>query len=132
MAARPTKRLSHEAGVDIFRKDVRRYWLEIVASLALMAAFGRFEVRGWWGDQGSIAGGFGFFGRDYWPGAVAALGRSRWIFLVIRVVQGESLVGDRQLWITRRLRMAEVTRLEDRIRAGIRMHAIAGLADRPA
>ena len=85
----------------IFRKDVRHYWVEIVASLALMAAFGRFEVRGWWGDQGSVGGGFGFFGRDFWPGAVAALVPVAWIFLVIRVVQGESLVGDRQFWITR-------------------------------
>jgi hypothetical protein len=85
----------------IFRKDVRHYWLEIAASLALMAAFGRFEVRGWWGEQGSVAGGFGFFGRDFWPGTVTALVPVAWFFLVIRAVQGESLVGDRQFWVTR-------------------------------
>ena len=46
----------------IFRKDVRHYWLEIAASLALMAAFGWFEVRGWWGDEGSTAAGLAFLG----------------------------------------------------------------------
>ena len=66
-----------------------------------MAAFGRFEVRGWWGEQGTVAGGFGFFGRNFWSGAVTALVPVAWIFLMIRVVQGESLVGDRQFWITR-------------------------------
>ncbi len=85
----------------IFRKDVRRYWLEITASLALMVAFGWFEVRGWWGDQGSVAVGVAFFGRDFWPGAVSALVPVAWFFLIIRIVQGESLVGDRQFWITR-------------------------------
>jgi hypothetical protein len=35
------------------------------------------------------------------PGLVNVLLPLSWIFLIVRVVQGESLVGDRQFWVTR-------------------------------
>ena len=33
--------------LNIFKKDVRHYWHEIVVSIALLAAFARYDVRSW-------------------------------------------------------------------------------------
>jgi hypothetical protein len=81
----------------IFRKDVRRHWLEIVVSFLLLFYFA-WKTPIIWSQEA-----------DYGPPQV-----SRWLFvgtgvalcfcwwfLIARLVQGESLVGDRQFWLTR-------------------------------
>src|SRR5215467_2652162 len=85
----------------IFRKDIRRHWPEILISLALLALYTNRALHPWT-DL-----------RDYYPMSrsvyfffvtgeyIAAVLVIFWLFLVIRVVQGESLVGDRQWWTTK-------------------------------
>ncbi len=90
--------------LNILRKDLRRFWREIAASLALLATYSWNDVRGWSGDQNS---GVGYdvigalFAQRFLSGLVAALLPVAWAFLIVRVVQGEALVGDRQFWVTR-------------------------------
>jgi hypothetical protein len=80
----------------IFRKDVRKHRLEVAASLLLLLAFA-WKTPLLWSDHSQYANRssnviFAFVG--------IALVLSWW-FLAIRVIQGESLVGDRQFWLTR-------------------------------
>ncbi|HKF01536.1 MAG TPA: hypothetical protein VKB49_04455 [Candidatus Sulfotelmatobacter sp.] len=91
---------------NIFRKDVRHHWPEIAASLALLVAFAWFEIRSWsqFGDAATGAAAVDvlfFFRSRMLPGLVSFLLPVSWIFLIVRGVQGESLVGDRQFWLTR-------------------------------
>src|SRR5690242_10231676 len=85
----------------IFRKDVRHYWPETAASVALVVAFGWNEMRTWAHDDDFAVGIGGFFGYRFLSGFVVALVPIAWSFLAVRVIQGESLVGDRQFWVTR-------------------------------
>lgn len=90
----------------IFRKDVRHHWPEIAASFALLLAFAWFDIRSWGQPYGGIAYGMAtgisaLLGAQMLPGLVDFLLPLSWIFLIVRVVQGESLVGDRQFWVTR-------------------------------
>ena len=81
--------------LNIFRKDVRHHWPEMLISLAVLAGFAVDQPRKW---TGQIVGG------RYLEGllnALPALIIFAWAFLIVRLVQGESLVGDRQFWITR-------------------------------
>ncbi len=90
--------------LHIFLKDVRHYWRESVASMALVAAFGWNEVRGWRIEDNfavGISGIGGLFSYRFLSGLVVALVPIAWSFAVVRVIQGESLVGDRQFWLTR-------------------------------
>jgi hypothetical protein len=85
--------------LQILKKDVRRHWPEILISLALLAVYARHELQNWPPppDYFSISPFiFGFFGRY-----ISFLLVLSWIFLICRVVQGETLVGDRQWWITK-------------------------------
>jgi hypothetical protein len=89
---------------NIFKKDVRHYWRESVVSIALMAAFARYDVRSWM-NSGSAryayeAGSF-FFDSRFLSGLINVLLPISWAFVIVRVIQGESLVGDRQFWVTR-------------------------------
>ena len=91
---------------NIFRKDVRHHWPEIAASLALLVAFAWFDIRSWSRFDGAMATGAAaavsfFFTAQMLPGLVNFLLPVSWIFLIVRVVQSESLVGDRQFWVTR-------------------------------
>lgn len=88
---------------NIFRKDLRRFWREIAMALALLAMYSWNDVRGWMGDQALVAqAGFAsFFSYRFLSGLVVALLPVAWAFMIARVIQGESLVGDRQFWITR-------------------------------
>jgi hypothetical protein len=91
---------------NIFRKDARHHWLSIATSLALLLAFAWFDVRSWSRFDGALATGMAtdvlfFFGSQMLPGLVNVLLPLSWIFLIVRVVQGELLVGDRQFWVTR-------------------------------
>lgn len=89
---------------NIFKKDVRHYWREIVVSIALLAAFARYDVRSWANDgvtgYAYDAGSF-FFDSRFLSGLVDVLLPISWAFVIVRVIQGESLVGDRQFWVTR-------------------------------
>jgi hypothetical protein len=81
----------------ILRKDVRRHWLEIVVSLLLLLYFAWKSPILWspeppFGPPRISRLLFGFVG--------VALCLCWW-FLIVRVIQGESLVGDRQFWLTR-------------------------------
>jgi len=85
----------------IFKKDVRHHWPEILISLALLALYTHYELRPWQNpfEYGSISISpflFALSGR-YIPFFLVL----SWIFLILRVVQSETLVGDRQWWITK-------------------------------
>ena len=81
----------------IFRKDVRHYWREGAVSILLMAAFAWNEMRRWNPADAYVFG----FNRFLSTGLPIILLMLSWWLVVARVVQGESLVGDRQFWITR-------------------------------
>lgn len=78
----------------IFWKDVRLYWIEIAATLSVTALFvWLYPIS--WGDSPTIS---------VWPwvpGATAALLPVSWLVMITRVIHAESLVGERQFWITR-------------------------------
>ncbi len=90
--------------LNIFKKDARHYWHEIVVSIALLAAFARYDVRSWANESlvgyAYEAGSF-FFDSRLLSGLVDVLLPISWAFVIVRVIQGESLVGDRQFWVTR-------------------------------
>src|SRR5215467_7642116 len=90
---------------NIFRKDIRHHWKEIALSLAILVAFAWFEIRSWSdGDSaatGIAAVGFYLLGFRFLGGLVNVLVPISWMFLIVRVVHGEALVGDRQFWVTR-------------------------------
>jgi len=89
--------------LNIVRKDLRRFWREIAVSLALLATYSWNDVRGWAGERNLVAnaGLAALFGYQFLSGLVAALLPIAWAFLIVRVVHGEALVGDRQFWVTR-------------------------------
>jgi len=88
--------------LHIFRKDIRHLWREIAASLALLVAFAWLDTRSWSQPYGAMATGISvLLSGEMLPGLVNLLLPISWIFLIVRVVQGESLVGDRQFWVTR-------------------------------
>jgi hypothetical protein len=76
----------------IFRKDARHHWMEILLCQAALVAFCWVQVRGW-RDQS-----FTFTSVTQ---LIVMLLPLTWCFLIFRLVQSESLVGDRQFWITR-------------------------------
>src|SRR5215467_6351806 len=88
--------------LHIFRKDIRRHWPEILISLALLALFTRHELSPWQNSAelsafSSVSPFFFALSGRYIPFFLAL----SWIFLILRVVQGETLVGDRQWWVTK-------------------------------
>ena len=90
--------------LNIFRKDLRQFWREIAVSLALLATYSWNDARGWAGERNIAASGGGIaalVGYQVLSGLVATLLPIAWAFLIVRVVQGEALVGDRQFWVTR-------------------------------
>jgi hypothetical protein len=87
---------------NIFRKDARRHWPEIAASLAALLAFAWLDIREWSHRDSFTASGFSILiASRFLPGLINALLPISWMFLIVRVVQSESLVGDRQFWIIR-------------------------------
>ena len=83
--------------LHIFAKDTRRFWIEILISFALLAAFGhvsRFSYQpGMPRPEYALYPVFNLI--------LIVLIPITWWILVSRVVQEENLVGDRQFWITR-------------------------------
>jgi hypothetical protein len=83
--------------LHIFRKDVRRHWLEIIVSLLLLFSFA-WKMPMLWTQEPR----FGEVPLARWLFALLGLSLCfSWWFLIVRVIQGESLVGDRQFWLTR-------------------------------
>lgn len=85
--------------LHIFKKDARRHWPEILISLALLGLFTRHELHPWQNSNAfpSFSPYFFILAGSYITPATILF----WAFLIVRVVQGESLVGDRQWWVTK-------------------------------
>lgn len=79
----------------IFRKDVRHLWIEIVATLVLLVAYVARTIHSWSVPQTLPSP------LDVLWSLVTPLVPIAWCFLIVRSVQDESLVGDRQFWVTR-------------------------------
>lgn len=83
--------------LHIFRKDTRRFWPEIVASIGIAAAFAFIEPHAW--DVSVDAQTFQVM-RAIAVSFVVLI-PAGWWFLTARAVQEEGLVGDRYFWITK-------------------------------
>jgi hypothetical protein len=83
--------------LHIFKKDVRRHWPEILGSLVFLGLFTRHELHPW-AKESTAFSLWQFFLRARYivPGLLLF-----WSFLIVRIVQDESLVGDRQWWVTK-------------------------------
>ncbi len=81
--------------LHIFRKDARHHWPEILLSWVLVAVYVWDQPRKWANQTIHIRFIVGLLN------ILPALMILSWAFLIAPVVQGESLVGDRQFWITR-------------------------------
>jgi hypothetical protein len=83
--------------INIFRKDGRQLWMEILASLALLSFFTYFEPKTW--SPGYASGGI------LNPSTLSAFAVwllcASWTVMTIRLVQSERLVGLNQFWTTR-------------------------------
>jgi len=84
--------------LHIFRKDVRRHWPEIVIGLLLVGAYADVTLKGP-NDEMTTMVSRTFF--QISASTVPPLMMLFWVFLAVRVVQGETLVGDRQWWVTK-------------------------------
>jgi len=91
--------------LHIFAKDGRRFWGEIFLSFATTAAFALFYPQQWVGPD-HIHPAMGIPGTVGYQFVIAgqlllALVPVSWWLLITRVVHAETLVGDRQFWLTR-------------------------------
>jgi hypothetical protein len=82
--------------VHVFRKDIRRHWREVVLSIAILAAFAWIEPSQWVPQRSPEV--ILRMLLHQWLTPMVAIA---WLLLIERVVHGESLVGDRQFWVTR-------------------------------
>jgi hypothetical protein len=106
-ADNPRKDKAMKLIFHILWKDVRQLWRELAVSLALIVAYG-WSVPHQWAHPGlasvaasGIRGLAGAFDAEFWPRLLVVLVPGAWLFLAVRVVQSDSLVGDRQFWVTR-------------------------------
>ena len=85
--------------LHIFKKDVRRHWPEILISLALLAVYTRRELHFWQtsAQYDGISPFFFLLSGRYIPFFLVL----SWTFLILRVVHSETLVGDRQWWVSK-------------------------------
>jgi len=79
----------------IFKKDLRHHWPAVLVSLAILAIYVWDQPRQWTAHAPDLR----FFSSllRYLPLFLCLT----WAILLIRIVQDESLVGDRQFWLTR-------------------------------
>ena len=82
--------------LNIFRKDTRRFWPEILLSVVITAAFALIYPVQWLPGAGERVRDLRILA-DVLTGLVPV----GWWLLIGRVVHAETLVGDRQFWITR-------------------------------
>jgi len=81
--------------LHVLRKDGRHRWIEILVSLALLIAYAWHVTHEW--SSPSLE--FSLLS-SLWN-AIPALVPAAWCLLIVRAIQDESLVGDRQFWVTR-------------------------------
>jgi len=84
--------------LHIFKKDIRRHWPEILISLALLGLYARILTHHT--DYDPLHPSY-FPWAQISEGTLPPLMIIFWIFLTIRLVQGETLVGDTQWWVTK-------------------------------
>jgi len=83
--------------LHIFRKDGRRHWPEILASVLLLGLYVHLNLRPWQPSSQSF-----FLARLFsLRGTITPVLILFWCFLILRVIQSENLVGDRQWWVTK-------------------------------
>jgi hypothetical protein len=81
--------------LNIFRKDARHHWIEISIFILVLAVYVWNEPSRWGPTE------FEPRLRSFLSGFITVGVILAALFLIVRVIQGESLVGDRQFWITR-------------------------------
>ena len=88
---------------NIFLKDIRHLWREGAAAILLLAVFAWHDAQSWTKYHGLMAtSGIGAIASfEFLAEFVDVLLPVAWALLIVRSVQSESLVGDRQFWITR-------------------------------
>jgi len=81
--------------LHIFKKDLRHHWLAFLVSVAILAIYVWDQPRHWTVHAPDLR----LFSNllRYLPLFLCLA----WAFLLTRIVQDESLVGDRQFWLTR-------------------------------
>ncbi len=84
--------------LHILRKDIRHLFPEILLNLALTVAFAATAPAQW---GGSIAYAFGITSLGVIAPLLRILLPIAWLILIARLVYEESLVGDRQFWVSR-------------------------------
>jgi hypothetical protein len=82
--------------LHIFRKDVRHLWPELTLYVALLAGFAWIKPQLW-----LVGGGAPDSTIELLSGLLQTLIPILWLVMIVRLVHDESLVGDRQFWITR-------------------------------
>jgi hypothetical protein len=89
--------------LHILAKDMRRFWGEILLSLAVTVAFAWVVSRQWANPGNLVAVGQVAFARQdaILTVFLALLIPISWWLLIARVAHDERTVGDRQFWITR-------------------------------
>jgi hypothetical protein len=92
--------------LHIFAKDCRHFWPEILISVALVGALVWIYPSTWLSNSGlyAVAGGAflpGMLDAGFFPALLTVLVPVSWWLLIARVIHAESLVGDRQFWVTR-------------------------------
>ncbi len=88
--------------LHIFKKDVRRHYPEILLSLSLLALFTRRQLQfGPGGNVEEISAYTRWLIFSQITQLITPILVLFWVFLILRVVQSESLVGDRQWWTTK-------------------------------
>lgn len=85
--------------LHIFQKDARKHWLEIFISLTLLVLYTRRESPLWGKPPNTLQVGNIFVSAI--SGLITPALVIFWGFLILRVVQDETLVGDRQWWVTK-------------------------------
>jgi hypothetical protein len=88
--------------LHIFGKDARRFWPEILVSWAALALYGYYEPRQWYGRV------FEHPLLYFLAPAISFLVPLAWAFLIVRVVQADSLVGNTQFWVTKPYQWAQL------------------------
>ena len=81
--------------ITIFKKDARHLWPEVLVTIILTAALVRIYPHTWAPPERSV------IVLQQVAAALLFLVPMSWWILITRLVQSESLVGDRQFWLTR-------------------------------
>ncbi|HEY7405828.1 MAG TPA: hypothetical protein VIB39_20045 [Candidatus Angelobacter sp.] len=88
--------------IHIFKKDLRRFSWEIAATLILLGVYAWCQPASWQPlDMFFAVGGGSAFLRYQGSMVLGLFLVVAWTILLVRLVQEESLAGDKQFWVTR-------------------------------